>query len=61
MKFSEEATQLSSQELETTKIAEQSVIGAIILDEKILGDVIDIVAPEDFYFSEIKAIYEAIL
>ncbi len=46
---------------EMLQVAEQSVIGAIILDEKILGDVIDIVTPEDFYFSEIRALYEAIL
>lgn len=47
--------------LESTQTAEQSVIGAIILDEKILGSVIDILQPEDFYFSENRALYEAIL
>lgn len=47
--------------LESTQTAEQSVIGAIILDEKSLGLVIDIMRPEDFYFAELKLCYEAIL
>ena len=46
---------------ETTKIAEQSVIGAIILDEKSLAKVIDVVSAEDFYFSNLKACYQVIL
>ena len=46
---------------ETILIAEQSVIGAIILDEKSLAKVIDIVSAEDFYFEDLKACYQAIL
>jgi replicative DNA helicase len=46
---------------ESTRIAEQSVIGAILLDEKILASVIDIVGPENFYYSDLKASYQAIL
>ena len=46
---------------ETTKIAEQSVIGAITLHEKSLAKVIDIISAEDFYFSDLKACYQAIL
>lgn len=41
--------------------AEQSVIGAIILDESALIQVIDFLKPEDFYFDELKACYKAIL
>lgn len=47
--------------METAQAAEQSVIGAIILDEKSLGKVIDIIKPEDFYFAELKDCYNAIL
>lgn len=47
--------------IEVIQTAEQSVIGAIILDEKSLGAVVDIIRPEDFYFAELKACYEAIL
>ena len=47
--------------IESAQTAEQSVIGAIILDEKSLNVVIDIIKPEDFYFAELKACYEAIL
>lgn len=46
---------------ETTLIAEQSVIGAIILDEKSLAKVIDIVTAENFYFGDLKVCYQAIL
>ncbi len=47
--------------METAQAAEQSVIGAIIIDEKSLGKVIDIIKPEDFYFAELKDCYNAIL
>ena len=46
---------------ETAQTAEQSVIGAIILEEKSLAKVIDIVSAEDFYFSDLKACYQTIL
>ena len=46
---------------EKTKIAEQSVIGAILIEEKSLGAVIDIIQPEDFYFSDLRDIYKTIL
>lgn len=47
--------------IESAQTAEQSVIGTIILDENSLSAVIDIIKPEDFYFAELKACYEAIL
>ena len=46
---------------EATQIAEQSVIGAIILDEKVLSAVVDIIIAEDFYFSNLADCYKAIL
>lgn len=47
--------------IDNTYVAEQSVIGAIILEEKSLSLVIDIIKAEDFYFKELKVCYEAIL
>lgn len=47
--------------LESTRIAEQSVIGAIILDEKSLREVIDIVQPEDFFFTDLRGVFQEIL
>ena len=46
---------------EVTQVAEQSVIGAIIIEEKSLSLVIDIIKAEDFYFPEFKETYKAIL
>ncbi len=46
---------------ETVRIAEQSVIGAIILDEKILVQINSLITPEDFLFEDLKACYKAIL
>ena len=43
------------------EVAEMSVIGGIVLEEKILHEVKGIVKPEDFYFSQLKMCYEAIL
>ena len=37
------------------------MIGAIILDEKSLAGVVDIIKVEDFYFEDLKSCYEAIL
>ncbi len=37
------------------------MIGAIILDEKFLAKVIDIIKAEDFYFADLKMCYKAIL
>lgn len=48
-------------ELETTYTAEQAVIGAIILDEKALARVMNIITVEDFYFSVFRDCYRAIL
>ena len=42
---------------ETVRIAEQSVIGAIILDEKVLVQVNSLITPEDFLFDDLKACY----
>lgn len=46
---------------ELTQTAEQSVIGAIIIEEKSLARVVDIIKAKDFYFEELKSCYEAIL
>lgn len=46
---------------EATQVAEQSVIGAIIIEEKSLSLVIDIIKAEDFYFPEFRETYKAIL
>lgn len=46
---------------ETVRLAEQSVIGAIILDEKVLVQVNSLISPEDFLFEDLKACYRAIL
>ena len=46
---------------EATRTAEMSVIGAIVLDGKILARVVDIITSEDFYFSDLKVCYKAIL
>ena len=43
-----------SMQNEAVYTAEQSVIGAIIIDEKSLAKVIDIVKAEDFYFPKFK-------
>lgn len=48
-------------DLEATRQAEMSVIGAILIDEKYLATVIDIVKAEDFYFDDIRMSYQAIL
>lgn len=50
-----------SVELETTKTAEMSVIGAIIIDSKCLASVIDELKPEYFYLEQLKTCYESIL
>ncbi len=47
--------------LETTKQAEMSLIGAILIDEKSLVKVIDKVTAKDFYFDNLRLAYEAIL
>lgn len=46
---------------EATRTAEMSVIGAIVLDGKSLVRVVDIITAEDFYFSDLKVCYKAIL
>ncbi len=46
---------------EAVRIAEQSVIGAIILDEKVLVQINSLITPEDFLFEDLKACYKAIL
>lgn len=46
---------------EAVRIAEQSVIGAIILDEKVLAKINGLITPEDFLHDDLKACYEAIL
>lgn len=42
---------------EIAKSAEICVIGAILIDEKALANVIQILKPEHFYFDELKATY----
>ncbi|NLK72251.1 MAG: replicative DNA helicase, partial [Clostridiales bacterium] len=41
--------------------AEQSVLGAVILDKNALIEVIEILKPEDFYSQMHKEIYEAVI
>ena len=48
-------------ELETAKTAEMSVIGAIIIDDKCLAEIIDELKPEYFCFEQLKVCYEAVL
>ena len=45
---------------EVAKSAEMCVIGAILIDEKALANVIQTLKPEHFYFDELKAAYQAI-
>ena len=40
--------------------AEQSVLGAILIDSRCLADIIGIVRPEDFYLQQNREIYETI-
>ena len=46
---------------EVAKSAEMCIIGAILIDEKALANVIQTLKPEHFYFDELKATYQAIL
>lgn len=46
---------------EVAKSAEMCVIGAILIDEKALVNVMQTLKPEHFYFDELKAAYQAIL
>ncbi len=46
---------------EVARSAEMCVIGAILIDEKALVNVIQALKPEHFYFDELKATYQAIL
>ena len=46
---------------EVAKSAEMCIIGAILIDEKALANVIQTLKPEHFYFEELKAVYQAIL
>ena len=40
--------------------AEQSVLGAILIDSQCITEVVGIVKPEDFYLQQNREIYEAI-
>ena len=40
--------------------AEQSVLGAILIDSRCLADVIGILQPEDFYLQQNREIFETI-
>ena len=46
---------------EVAKSAEMCIIGAILIDEKALANVIQALKPEHFYFEELKATYQTIL
>ncbi len=46
---------------EVAKSAEMCIIGAILIDEKALANVMQTLKPEHFYFEELKATYQAIL
>jgi len=41
--------------------AEQSVLGAILLDKEVLTSVIEIISSEDFYRDDHKEIFDAII
>ena len=49
------------QQNEVALSAEKCVIGSILIDEKVLVDVIDVLKPEHFYFDDLKDSYTAIL
>lgn len=46
-------------ERKTVSLAEQSVIGAILLDEQCIGDVLLHVSPDDFPHASMRALFEA--
>ena len=46
---------------EVAKSAEMCIIGAILIDENALANVIQTLKPEHFYFDELKATYQTIL
>lgn len=47
---------------ESTKAAEESLIGAILLDSKqVLPKIVDMVTPDDFYFGDYGNTYKAVL
>ncbi len=50
-----------ARELPKNLEAEQSVIGSLIMDDSYISEVEGIVAPEDFYYNDMRLIYEAIL
>ena len=51
---------LSRQTVPQSLEAEQSVIGAILIDSRCVGDVISILRPEDFYLRQNREIYETV-
>lgn len=46
---------------EVTRMAEQCVIGSILIDENVLVNVIDDLKPDHFYFDDLKNVFETIL
>lgn len=41
--------------------AEESLLGSILIEEKILIDIVDIIRPSDFYDPRHKIIYQSVL
>ena len=50
-----------NQEDELTRTAETSVIGAILIDEKTLPSISEKLVINDFYYEDLKEIYEVII
>lgn len=53
--------ELSIREIPKNLEAEQSLIGALLIDDKLIPEIEGIVIPEDFYHKDMMLIYEAIL
>ena len=51
---------LSSRQLPQSLEAEQSVLGAILIDSSCVSDVVGILKPEDFYLRQNREIYETV-
>ncbi|MBQ1410114.1 MAG: replicative DNA helicase [Oscillospiraceae bacterium] len=53
-------TGLASRQLPQDLVAEQAVLGSILIDSRCVGKVIGILKPEDFYLRQNREIYETI-
>lgn len=55
-----EAEELWSRQAPHSLEAEQSVLGAMLIDSRCVPDVIGLLKPEDFYLQQNREIYETI-